>query len=114
MSHKKFKAVDSIYELAIGTGIVIDEETAKIINRLKSIEGHVKGVVKMVENEACCVDIVNQINAIQSALHKVSALMLDRHLHTCVITALRSADSVERTQMIYQIMGGFNAREKLG
>jgi DNA-binding FrmR family transcriptional regulator len=93
---------------------VTDEETTKIINRLKSIEGHVKGVTTMVENEACCVDIVNQINAVQAALHKVSALMLDRHLHTCVITALRSDDSVERAQMIDQIMGVFNAREKLG
>ncbi len=91
-----------------------DEETAKIINRLKSIEGHVKGVVKMVENEACCVDVVNQVNAVQAALHKVSALMLDRHLHTCVTTALRSDDSVKRAQMIDQIMGVFNAREKLG
>ena len=92
--------------------IVTDEETTKIINRLKSIEGHIKGVTRMVENEACCIDVVNQMNAIQAALQKVSLLMLDRHLHTCVTTALRSDDLDERTQMMGQIMTVFEAKGK--
>jgi DNA-binding FrmR family transcriptional regulator len=50
----------------------MDEETQEISNRLKSIEGHVRGVTKMVENEAYCIDVVNQVNAIQAALQKVS------------------------------------------
>ena len=48
---------------------MMDEETTKIVNRLKSIEGHVRGVEKMVEDGDYCIDIVNQINAIQAALH---------------------------------------------
>jgi DNA-binding FrmR family transcriptional regulator len=90
-----------------------DDETAKkIINRLKSIEGHVRGVEKMVEEDAYCIDIVNQITAIQSALQKVNALVLDRHLHTCVTTAIRGDDPSERERVIDEIMGVFNAKGK--
>ena len=89
-----------------------DEETIKIINRLKSIEGHVRGVEKMVEDGVYCIDVVNQINAIQAALHKVNALVLDRHLHTCVTTAIRGDDLTERERVIDEIMGVFNAKTK--
>jgi DNA-binding FrmR family transcriptional regulator len=90
-----------------------DDETTKIIvNRLKSIQGHVRGVEKMVEDNAYCIDIVNQINAVQAALQKVNAMVLDRHLHTCVTTAIRGDDAVERERVIDEIMGVFNAKGK--
>ena len=90
----------------------MDEETTKIVNRLKSIEGHVRGVEKMVEDGAYCIDIVNQINAVQAALQKVSSLVLDRHLHTCVTTAIRGDDPDERERVIDEIVAVFNAKEK--
>lgn len=90
----------------------MDEETGKIVNRLKSVEGHVRGITKMVEDEAYCIDIVNQINAVQSALQKVSTLVLDRHLHTCVTTAIRGDDPDERERVINEIVQVFNAKEK--
>lgn len=90
----------------------MDEKAKQISNRLKSIEGHVRGVAKMVENDAYCIDIVNQITAIQSALQKVSALVLDRHLHTCVTTAIRGDDPDERERVISEIMDVFNAKSK--
>ncbi len=89
-----------------------DETTSQIVNRLKSIEGHVRGVEKMVNDHAYCIDIVNQINAIQAALHKVNALILDRHLHTCVTTAIRGDDPNERERVIDEIMDLLNARWK--
>jgi CsoR family transcriptional regulator, copper-sensing transcriptional repressor len=91
----------------------MDEETTKIINRLKSIEGHVRGVEKMIEDGAYCINIVNQIDAIQSALNKVSGLVLDKHMHTCVTTAIRGDDPTERERVIDEIMGVFNAKNKL-
>ena len=90
----------------------MDDETKKIINRLKSVEGHVRGVEKMVDDGAYCIDIVNQISAIQSALNKVSNLVLDRHLHTCVTTAIRGDDPDERERVIDEIMGVFSAKSK--
>lgn len=92
----------------------MDEEvTANILNRLKSIEGHVRGVERMVENGEYCVDISNQILAVQRALHKVNAMVLDRHLHTCVTTAIRGDDPDERERVIDEIMGVFVATGKL-
>jgi len=90
----------------------MDEETTKIVNRLKSIEGHVRGVEKMIEDDAYCIDIVKQIEAIQAALQKVNALVLDRHLHTCVTTAIRGNDPKERERVIDEIMEVFNAKGK--
>ncbi len=88
-----------------------DEQTPQIIRRLKSIEGHVRGVEKMVEDGQYCIDIVNQISAIQAALHKVNAMILDRHLHTCVTTAIRGDDPAERERVIGEIMGVFNTKK---
>ena len=90
----------------------MDEETTKIINRLKSIEGHVRGVEKMIDEGAYCIDVVTQIDAIQSALNKVSGLVLDKHLHTCVTTAIRGDNPAERERVIDEIMGVFNAKTK--
>ena len=89
----------------------MDEQTRQIVNRLKSVQGHVRGVGKMVEDGAYCIDIVNQISAIQAALHKVNSMVLDRHLHTCVTTAIRSDDARERERVISEILGVFNAKK---
>jgi DNA-binding FrmR family transcriptional regulator len=90
-----------------------DEETTKILNRLKSIEGHVRGIERMVANGDYCIDIANQILAVQRALQKVNGMVLDRHLHTCVTTAIRGDDAAERERVIDEIMGVFEATGKL-
>ncbi|MCS7222538.1 MAG: metal-sensitive transcriptional regulator [Anaerolineae bacterium] len=90
-----------------------DEETIEILNRLKSIEGHVRGIQRMVESGEYCIDIVHQIIAVQRALQKVNAMVLDRHLHTCVTTALRGDDPDERERVIGEILGVFEATGKL-
>jgi DNA-binding FrmR family transcriptional regulator len=90
----------------------MDQDKIKIVNRLKSTEGHVRGVIKMVEDGAYCIDIVNQINAIQAALQKINTLVLDKHLHTCVTTAIRGDDPNERERVIDEIVQVFTARGK--
>jgi DNA-binding FrmR family transcriptional regulator len=90
-----------------------DEVTTDIINRLKSIEGHVRGIERMVEDGEYCVDIVNQVLAVQRALQKVNGLVLNRHLRTCVTTAIRGDDPDERQRVIDEIMGVFDATGKL-
>jgi DNA-binding FrmR family transcriptional regulator len=61
----------------------------------------------MVEGEEYCIDIVNQIAAIQRALGKVSELVLDRHLHNCSTTAIRGDDPRERERVIGEILDVF-------
>lgn len=86
-----------------------DESTRDILQRLKSIEGHVRGIQRMVENEQYCIDVVNQVQAVQRALQKVNHLVLDRHLHTCVTSAMRNQDSTERERVIEEILSVFEA-----
>jgi DNA-binding FrmR family transcriptional regulator len=90
-----------------------DDLTTDIVNRLKSIAGHVRGIERMVEDEAYCIDIVNQILAVERALQKVNGLILERHLHTCVTTAIRGRDPDERERVIEEILSVFEATGKL-
>jgi DNA-binding FrmR family transcriptional regulator len=83
-----------------------------LVRRLKSIEGHIRGIQKMVEEDSYCIDIVNQIQAVQAALSKVNTLILDRHLHTCVTTAIQGDDPSERERVIAEVLSVFNARSK--
>ena len=88
------------------------DTTSDILKRLKSIEGHVGGIARMVEDDQYCVDILNQIVAVQRALDKASRLVLDRHLHTCATTAIRGDDPDERERVIGEILNVFNSAGK--
>ena len=86
-----------------------DDRNRQIVRRLRSIEGHVRGIERMVEEGAYCVEIVNQIHAVQQALRKVSGAVLDRHLHTCVTHAVRGADDAERERVLQELLEVFEA-----
>ena len=61
-----------------------EEEHKKMLNRLNRIEGQVRGVKRMVEEDAYCVDILTQVSAIQAALKAFSTELLSDHIKTCV------------------------------
>lgn len=71
--------------------------------RLRTIEGHIRGIEKMVENGDYCIDVIRQIQAVQSALNKVSSTILDGHLNSCLVTAIRGEDVNERERVIKEI-----------
>lgn len=89
------------------------ERKRELINRLRSIEGHVRGIERMVEEDAYCMDILRQIKAVQQALERVSALTLENHLNMCVTTAIRSQDEAEKARVVAEIMDVFKATGKL-
>jgi len=91
---------------------VAHEGTTDVVRRLKSVEGHVRGVQRMVEEGAYCIDVVNQIVAIQRALKKVSGLVLDEHLHSCVTDAMRGPDSGARERVLGELLEVFEATGK--
>jgi len=82
-------------------------------NRLKSIEGHVRGIQRMVADDVYCVDIMKQIKAVQGALDRVNAMVLDNHLQTCVSTAVRSQSKAEQEIVLHEIVEMFTAAHKL-
>jgi len=66
------------------------QEQNGIQHRLKIIEGHIKKVRKMVEDRQYCIDILNQSLAVQRALKEVDAIILEKHLKSCVTGAIKS------------------------
>jgi DNA-binding FrmR family transcriptional regulator len=82
-----------------------------VLKRLKNIEGHIKGIEAMVENDTYCIDVIRQIHAVQSALEKVSGLILDEHLHSCLLTAVRGENPDERERVLNEIVDVFEMRK---
>lgn len=82
------------------------------LRRLKSIEGHIRGVQRMLEEDKYCIDVIAQIQAVQAALAKVSTMILDGHLNSCVISAVRGDDPDERERVLHEITTVFAATSK--
>jgi DNA-binding FrmR family transcriptional regulator len=75
-----------------------------LLARLKRIEGQIRGLEGMVENDRYCIDILTQISAAQAALDKVALGLLDGHAHTCVIGA-KPEQQDERTEEMMAAVG---------
>jgi DNA-binding FrmR family transcriptional regulator len=84
------------------------KDHAEALKRLKNIEGHVRGIERMLEEDAYCIDVIRQIQAVQSALSKVSTQILEGHLNSCLITAVRDEDPDERERMLKEISEVFD------
>jgi DNA-binding FrmR family transcriptional regulator len=84
-----------------------------VLRRMKSIHGHLKGIEKMVQEDAYCIDVINQIQAVQAALDKVNVHILNDHLRGCLITAVRGDDADERERMLDEIAAVFEKSTKL-
>lgn len=82
---------------------------SEIVARLKSVSGHVQGIQRMVEEDRDCVEIIRQIQAVRRALERVSDLLLEVHLQTCVAASMRSADPAERERAIGELLEMFQA-----
>lgn len=74
-----------------------EKEYRDLINRLSRIEGQVRGVKNMVEEDRYCIDIVTQVSAIQAALNSFNRVLLSNHIKTCVVDDIKngSEDTVE-------------------
>jgi DNA-binding FrmR family transcriptional regulator len=83
------------------------------LRRLKTIEGHMRGIMRMVEEDAYCIDVIRQIQAVEAALNKVSAQILEGHLNSCVITAIEGQDQSERERVLKEITEVFEMSTKV-
>ena len=89
------------------------EVRARAAARLRSIEGHVRGVQRMVEDGAYCIDLIKQTLAIQRAIDRVNALLLEDHLQHCATTAIRAPDPAERERTIAELLAVFEMSGRL-
>ena len=74
------------------------------ITRLKKIEGQIRGVQRMIEDERYCIDILNQLQAIEAAVKRVEANILRKHLQGCVATAVRTGSEREQDAKLDEII----------
>ena len=82
------------------------------IRRLKRIEGQVRGITRMIEDERYCIDILHQMQAIKSALAKVEDAMLKDHARSCVEDAIASGDAEDQREKFSELIELFGRVKK--
>ena len=85
-----------------------NERRREVLKRLSSIEGHVSGIRKMVEEDKYCVDILRQTYAVRKALEKLEGIVLEGHLQSCVpegIKGDREDEVIQELVQLYNIAG---------
>ena len=79
-----------------------------ILNRLRRIEGQVRGLMKMVEEDKSCDEILIQIGSVKAALHKTGQVILEGHLHHCVIDGIRGGQEEETVKKLSSAIEQFS------
>lgn len=83
------------------------ETKEDMLKRLRRIEGQVKGIQKMIEEEKYCVDILTQVAAVRAAINKVGSLILEKHSMTCIENVVSSDDKEEALSELAKAMQSF-------
>lgn len=87
-------------------------QTNQIVNRLKRIEGQVRGVSKMVEEDRYCIDILNQLQAVKAALARTESAILKNHTAHCVAEAIASGDDAAQREKFEELIDLFEKVRK--
>lgn len=91
----------------------MEDQKPQLRNRALSIQGHMGAVARMIDEDAYCIDIIKQTQAIQKALDKLNTLLLERHLDHCVTSAIRGNKPKERERVIKELLDVFETTSKI-
>jgi len=94
---------------ASGLSELLDKEATNL--RLNKIKGQIEGIMKMIDRGDYCLDLINQCKAVRGAIYKVEEKILEAHLKTCVVEAIKTGDSediIEDILNVYRISPGKN------
>ena len=80
-------------------------QKSQVVSRLRRIEGQVRGIEKMVEEERYCIDVLTQVAAVKSALEGVSLALLEEHMQHCVADAIKAGDGTEKVREVSAAIG---------
>ena len=81
-----------------------DDNKTAVLRRLGRIEGQVRGVARMVEDDRYCIDVITQLSAVRAALRRVEEEILRDHVSHCVEHAIASGDKADQRQKISEII----------
>ncbi len=84
--------------------LMAKDSKAAVLKRLSRIEGQVRGLARMVENDRYCIDIVTQIGAVRAALRRVEEEILRDHVAHCVDHAIKSGDKADQRRKVAELM----------
>jgi DNA-binding FrmR family transcriptional regulator len=76
----------------------------KLLNRLKRIEGQVRGIARMIGEDRYCIDVLTQIQAIRAALSRVETELLKDHLNHCIVAAIEGGDPEEQRRKARELI----------
>lgn len=80
--------------------------------RLARIEGQVRGILRMIEDDRYCIDVVRQVQSVKSALASLETVILDDHLETCVENALNGPSVEARREKVEELVAVLGGRRK--
>ena len=86
----------------------MNEEKSAIRKRLSRIEGQVRGIDRMIEEERYCIDVLTQLQAVKAALAKVEDAILNDHASTCVLAAIETGDRAEQREKFAELIELFS------
>ena len=82
---------------------MLDQPKEEALKRLNYVQGHLEGIRKMVQEEQYCVDILKQLYAVRKAVEKIEGILLDGHLHSCVIEGIKEGNAEEVIQELEEL-----------
>ena len=80
-----------------------DKNKAKVVRRLKLLEGQVRGLQKMVDSDTYCIDVITQTSAVKQGLSNVEDALLEGHLGHCVVNQIKSGQTDKATKEILKV-----------
>ncbi len=84
------------------------QQSSKTINRLRRLEGQVRGIIKMLEEDRYCIDVLNRMQAVKSALARAESEILKDHANSCVAEAIESGDAEAQREKVSELIDLFD------
>ncbi len=84
------------------------DERQALLNRLRRVEGQVRGVARMLADDRYCIDVLHQIQAVKAAIARVESVVLKRHADSCVAAAIASGDAAEQRAKFGELVDLFD------
>ena len=109
----QYRDIIEVYQIGIGGIVMADkkpvtprsnDEKQAVVNRLKRIEGQVRGIQKMIEEDRYCIDILVQLSAIDSALKQVGYSVTERHMKHCISHAVKENQGPEAIDELMNVL----------
>ncbi|MGH1421014.1 MAG: metal-sensitive transcriptional regulator [Hyphomonas sp.] len=84
------------------------QQSTKTINRLRRLDGQLRGIIKMLEEDRYCIDVLHQMQAVKSALARAESEILKDHANSCVAEAIESGDAEAQREKVSELIDLFD------